>query len=400
MVFGIFKISSNLFPKGTVIEKSGPRVRLRLDGTDDRNDFWLMVDSDLIHPYGHSARNGRKIQPPLGFGNDLSKWPKFLEKIIQSADERVFASEDCFKAPPFKPLKNEFKTGQKLEAVDPKNPHLICPATIKEVKRDKILVTFDGWLQSSQCWYSFSSRDIFPVGWCKLARHILQYPGHLVDRKLTNSSMNQSKNAEANKPVVKKKPNQKVKANLRTSTDNANMSSDSSGLNITATNDTLQTNHAVSTPNNKPLAQIDLSIVKQEACDAESEEPSSNGHLKNVNLNSNGEIHSSGQKASSASGKKGASNAYVHLIPGGSCGAFIKTDKFHQAHTKFGPGSASSVYKSIIQSFVDCAVSRYDVFKLIPEGTSSDIVRRKNMFLIVLFEIFKFSLCSSLNTFE
>jgi len=133
-------------------------------------------------------------------------------------------------------------------------------------------------------------------------------------------------------------------------------------LNITVNNETFQA----------PLAHIDLSIVKQEVCD-ETEDSANNGHLKSVNLNSNGEINSGNPNV--VSGKKGASNAYVHLISGGDCGPFIKTDKFHQAHTKFGPGTASSVYKSIIQSFVDCAVNRIEVFKLIPEGTSNDIVR-------------------------
>lgn len=212
-----FQFMSKFFiKKGSVIETSGPRIRLRLDGTDDRNDFWLLVDSDLIHPYGHSKKYKRKIQPPLGFGNDLSKWPKFLEKIIQSADEKVFATEKCFKPTPLKPLKNEFKPGQKIEAVDPKNPHLICPGTIKEVRRDKLLVTFDGWSQSSQCWYSFTSRDIFPVGWCKSAGHILQYPGNLVDKKLTNSSVNQSKNnSDTPKVASKSLKAQAVKSNKK-----------------------------------------------------------------------------------------------------------------------------------------------------------------------------------------
>lgn len=178
---------------GTIIELSGPRIRLRLDGTDDRNDFWLMVDSDIIHPYGHASKCNRKIQPPLGYGNELSKWPKFLEKLINQSDEKVFAPASCFKTPPTKPIRNEFKVGHKIEAVDPKNPELICPATIKEVKRDKILITFDGWGQSSQCWYSFASRDIFPVGWCKQAKHILQYPGDIVDKKAPNASLNHSK---------------------------------------------------------------------------------------------------------------------------------------------------------------------------------------------------------------
>jgi hypothetical protein len=41
---------------GTIISKDGPRLRLRLDGTDDRNDFWRLVDSTDIRPYGTTAK--------------------------------------------------------------------------------------------------------------------------------------------------------------------------------------------------------------------------------------------------------------------------------------------------------------------------------------------------------
>ena len=33
----------------------------------------------------------------------------------------------------------------KLEAVDRKNPQLICPATVGAVSNDQIYITFDGW---------------------------------------------------------------------------------------------------------------------------------------------------------------------------------------------------------------------------------------------------------------
>jgi len=46
---------------GTVIEKDGPRLRLRLDGTDDRNDFWRLVDSTDIRCYGTTEKFVRKL---------------------------------------------------------------------------------------------------------------------------------------------------------------------------------------------------------------------------------------------------------------------------------------------------------------------------------------------------
>ena len=50
----------------TVISRQGPRLGLRLDGSDDKNDFWRLVDSGDLHPIGHSERTGVLLQPPLG----------------------------------------------------------------------------------------------------------------------------------------------------------------------------------------------------------------------------------------------------------------------------------------------------------------------------------------------
>ena len=65
----------------------------------------------------------------------------------------------------------------KLEAVDRKNPHLICPATVGAVNGDQIHVTFDGWRGAFDYWCRYDSRDIYPVNWCKKSGHPLQPPG-------------------------------------------------------------------------------------------------------------------------------------------------------------------------------------------------------------------------------
>lgn len=51
----------------TVVGTLGPRLRLRLDGSDNKNDFWRLVDcNNEIHPIGHCEENGGMLQPPLG----------------------------------------------------------------------------------------------------------------------------------------------------------------------------------------------------------------------------------------------------------------------------------------------------------------------------------------------
>ncbi|XP_053310852.1 sex comb on midleg-like protein 2 [Spea bombifrons] len=161
----------------TVIGITGARLRLRLDGSDDKNDFWRLVDSADIQHVGTCEKKGDMLQPPLGFRMNASSWPMFLLKTLNGAE---MAPASCFKKEPQKPSQNFFKTGMKLEAVDRKNPYLICPATIGDVKGDEVFITFDGWRGAFDYWCKYDSRDVFPVGWCSLTGDSLQPPGNSV----------------------------------------------------------------------------------------------------------------------------------------------------------------------------------------------------------------------------
>uniref|UniRef100_H0X6Y5 Scm polycomb group protein like 2 n=1 Tax=Otolemur garnettii TaxID=30611 RepID=H0X6Y5_OTOGA len=158
----------------TVIGITGARLRLRLDGSDNRNDFWRLVDSPDIQPVGTCEKEGDLLQPPLGFQMNASSWPMFLLRTLNGSE---MAPAAFFKQEPPRPPLNNFKVGMKLEAVDKKNPYLICPATIGNVRGDEVHITFDGWSGAFDYWCKYYSRDIFPVGWCRLTGDILQPPG-------------------------------------------------------------------------------------------------------------------------------------------------------------------------------------------------------------------------------
>ncbi|XP_077151733.1 polycomb protein SCMH1 isoform X2 [Ranitomeya variabilis] len=161
----------------SVVGLTGARLRLRLDGSDNKNDFWRLVDSSEIQPIGTCEKSGGMLQPPLGFRLNASSWPMFLLKTLNGAE---MAPAKIFHKEPPSPTQNNFEKGMKLEAVDRKNPHFICPATIGEVKGSEILVTFDGWRGAFDYWCRYDSRDIFPVGWCSLTGDNLQPPGNKV----------------------------------------------------------------------------------------------------------------------------------------------------------------------------------------------------------------------------
>lgn len=111
---------------------------------------------------------------PTGFRMNASSWPVFLFKTVKTAK---LAPEEAFKAEPPTPKRNLFEVGMKLEAVDKKNPQLICVATIGAVKDDMIHVTFDGWRGAFDYWCRYDSRDLFPINWCSESGHPLQPPG-------------------------------------------------------------------------------------------------------------------------------------------------------------------------------------------------------------------------------
>lgn len=92
---------------GTVINVLGSRLRIRLDGSDNQNDFWRLVDnSHEIHAIGHCERNGGQLQPPLGYAKNVNGWQAFLVKQLKNA---VLAPEEIFQPEPPAPKKNLFK---------------------------------------------------------------------------------------------------------------------------------------------------------------------------------------------------------------------------------------------------------------------------------------------------
>nr|CAD7408326.1 unnamed protein product [Timema cristinae] len=224
----------------SVVGVLGPRLRLRLDGSDNKNDFWRLVDSAEIIQHRHfnsslwpqfllKTLNGAEMALPrmfkpqprvakcnmfevgmkleavdrknpqlicaatvgmchgphfslyyrscpilLGFRMNASSWPSFMLKSLSTAH---LAPEDIFVDEPKGSKQNLFEAGMKLEAVDKKNPHLICVATVGAIRGEMIHVTFDGWRGAFDYWCRFDSRDIFPVGWCCKSKHPMQPPG-------------------------------------------------------------------------------------------------------------------------------------------------------------------------------------------------------------------------------
>ncbi|UYV62198.1 ICK [Cordylochernes scorpioides] len=74
-----------------------------------------------------------------------------------------------------------FRKGMKLEAVDRKDPSLVCVASVGDVMENRFLIHFDGWDDIYDYWVEADSPYIHPVNWCLHTGHILTPPNNFKD---------------------------------------------------------------------------------------------------------------------------------------------------------------------------------------------------------------------------
>lgn len=97
---------------GTVIRVVGSRILIRLDGSDNQNDFWRLVDSAEIHEIGHCERHGGMLQPPLSYTKSVNGWQTFLVKQLKNA---ILAPDRAFRPEPATPKANMFKVNMSVD---------------------------------------------------------------------------------------------------------------------------------------------------------------------------------------------------------------------------------------------------------------------------------------------
>nr|XP_061810224.1 lethal(3)malignant brain tumor-like protein 4 [Nerophis lumbriciformis] len=162
---GIDPLHPSMFCVMTVAEVIGCRLRVHFDGYPECYDFWVNFDSADIRPAGWCRRVERRLHPPKGYSESDFDWSSYLRSTgAQAAPPEIFP---C-RAAVSKPTSScDFQVGMKLEAVDQKNPSLVCVASVADVADDRVLVHFDNWDNSYDYWCDSASPLIRPVGWCE-----------------------------------------------------------------------------------------------------------------------------------------------------------------------------------------------------------------------------------------
>uniref|UniRef100_A0A8C1QWV1 L3MBTL histone methyl-lysine binding protein 4 n=1 Tax=Cyprinus carpio TaxID=7962 RepID=A0A8C1QWV1_CYPCA len=160
---GIDPLHPSMFCVLSVAEVIGFRLRLHIDGYSECYDFWVNADSPDIKPAGWCESTGHKLHPPKGYKPNEFNWEKYLESCnAQAAPKNLFRPQSSVS-----PSGSVFEVGMKLEAVDRKNPCLVCVASVADIVDQRFLVHFDNWDDTYDYWCDASSPYIHPVGWCQ-----------------------------------------------------------------------------------------------------------------------------------------------------------------------------------------------------------------------------------------
>ena len=88
-------------------------------------------------------------------------WDTYLKETNSNAAPNILFTN------PYPSVKNNFKLGMKLEAIDPENASFFCVCTVVEIRGFRLKLNFDGYSNEYDFWVNADSVDIFPPGWCK-----------------------------------------------------------------------------------------------------------------------------------------------------------------------------------------------------------------------------------------
>lgn len=162
-----------------IIENYGGRLKLRYSGAKEPDDFYLFYLSYRLHPPGWAKEHRVIIKPPkfilaqTPVASD-SNWRSMYFGVVAAANLSNSLPHDFFKVRKvFSKIRiNNMKEGMKIEAINPKAPHQICPATIiKNFNSHFFQVQIDNLDRVDKERITFvchaESGGIFPVNWCE-----------------------------------------------------------------------------------------------------------------------------------------------------------------------------------------------------------------------------------------
>ncbi|XP_018615686.1 lethal(3)malignant brain tumor-like protein 1 isoform X3 [Scleropages formosus] len=132
-------------------------------------------DLKICSSAGESKHNRSAFFFPAGPAEAKKEqwsWSQFLEE-----QRAVVAPPKLFQESQRVPQrKNGFRSGMKLEGIDPQHPSMYFVLTVAEVCGYRMRLHFDGYSECHDFWVNANCLDIHPAGWCERTGHKLYTP--------------------------------------------------------------------------------------------------------------------------------------------------------------------------------------------------------------------------------
>ncbi|XP_029187358.2 lethal(3)malignant brain tumor-like protein 3 isoform X1 [Acropora millepora] len=161
------RMNPDLICVASVTNVIGNHFLVHFDEWDDSYDYWCGDDCPYIRPVGWCRENNRNLNPPNDDDFHTFNWDQYLKSTGSLAASKHFFKTRALPS---------FQVGQKLEAVDKRNPSMVRAATVAEVNDYRLRIHFDGWDDIYDDWFEAESFDLYPCGWCERTGHPLETP--------------------------------------------------------------------------------------------------------------------------------------------------------------------------------------------------------------------------------
>ncbi|XP_050692187.1 lethal(3)malignant brain tumor-like protein 3 [Eriocheir sinensis] len=150
------------------LEKAGEEEQAGGDGSDGE-------EAGSGEEEDKEEEGGSRFQHPWQDGKSSFSWVKYLEHCGRAKGLAKAAPLKLWPEPfPFG--RNLFRTGMKLEAIDPAHQSLFCVMTVAEVIGHRLRLHFDGYSEQHDFWLNADSPNMFPAGWCEKNGRQLEPP--------------------------------------------------------------------------------------------------------------------------------------------------------------------------------------------------------------------------------
>ncbi|OQV21108.1 Scm-like with four MBT domains protein 2 [Hypsibius exemplaris] len=160
---------TDVFPDGTMAVEV---LDFRPEGKKEKIVKICRINSLEVLPVQWGAKNGVRVRAP-GMSGDFD-WKSYITEHGGSlAPEKWFPHLLPLKNPTFL---NRFQRGMKLEVSNPAEPDELCTATVVKIITPLLWVHIDSYGQSSTHCLTFTSTEMFPIGFCGSNDYALKLP--------------------------------------------------------------------------------------------------------------------------------------------------------------------------------------------------------------------------------